>query len=140
MNSCFMSRSHRPTDWSHDTWKYNKRWCYCLLFIFCLIMARNLFHTYYQNISKKKSWTALSLKMGPIGCFETSVTNNQSTLLTIQKEWRSQGSFWRNRNGLNIFFTKQNISALITTQHQSNHNYLPLENATCFGLNNIQSS
>jgi len=41
------------------------------------------------------------------------------------------------QNGLNKFFTKQNISALITTHHQSKHNYLPLENATCFGLNNI---
>jgi len=31
---------------------------------------------------------------------------------------------------------KENISVLITTHRQSKHNYLLLENATCFWLNN----
>jgi len=69
MNSFFTSHSH-----------------YCLLIIYFLIMARNLFHTSYQNISNKKVWAAWSLRTGPIDCFEMSVTNYQSTLLTIQEE------------------------------------------------------
>jgi hypothetical protein len=33
----------------------------------------------------KKNWTASPLKMGPVGCLETSVTNYQSTLCNIPK-------------------------------------------------------
>jgi hypothetical protein len=36
------------------------------------------------------SWTVLPLKMGPIGCSETSVTNYQSTLGNIPEQRRSQ--------------------------------------------------
>ena len=39
---------------------------------------------------KGSSWTAWPLKMGPIGCLETSVTNYQSTLRKIPEERRSR--------------------------------------------------
>ena len=49
-------------------------------------------HSLYNCVSKcsgHSSWTAWPLKVGPIGCPETSVTSHQSTLLNIREQRRS---------------------------------------------------
>ena len=45
-----------------------------------------------QELSSSSSctWTTLPLNMGPMGCFETSVTNYQPTLRTIREKRRPQ--------------------------------------------------
>jgi hypothetical protein len=53
------------------------------------------FGTSYRNHPQESSCPR-PLKMGPLGCPETSVTNYQSTLRNIPEEWRS-------REGSSIF-------------------------------------
>jgi len=52
------------------------------------------------------SWTALPLKMGPIGCFETSVRNYRYTVRKLSKACRSHLRRGRNLNSpkLNSIF------------------------------------
>ena len=47
-------------------------------------------HLQGPSIPKRRTWTAWPLKIGQIGCPETSVHNNKSTLRNIAEERRSQ--------------------------------------------------
>jgi hypothetical protein len=49
----------------------------------------NSLYNCVRRCSRHSSWTARPLKMGPIGCPETSVSNYQSTLCNIPEERRS---------------------------------------------------
>jgi hypothetical protein len=58
-----------------------------------LVVSYQNFGTTYRSHfhfkMKNSSWTTWPLKLGPIGCHETSVTNHQSTLRKIQEERKS---------------------------------------------------
>ena len=53
---------------------------------FCAAHIFSLKPTFRDNLSIPSSWAACPLKMGPIGCSETSVYNYQSTLRHISEE------------------------------------------------------
>jgi hypothetical protein len=111
MNPYFMPHSYRPTHWPHDTWKYCE--------------------TYYSLILSNWSWQET--------CFTTVTKLYQIRELRLLDPWRwdrevvpklwvlrinlryvpSQKSeglkrvFDGKKNGLNIFFSKRNISVLV---------------------------
>jgi hypothetical protein len=51
------------------------------------LLSSNLYNN-APNCARYSTRTALSLKMGPIGCPETSVTKYQPTEPNISEEWR----------------------------------------------------
>jgi hypothetical protein len=71
-----------------------------------VVIYRRFGTTYQSHLQALSSLrTAWPLKMGLIGCPETSVNNYQSTLCNIPKEWRShvcliKKYIWTNVNGL----------------------------------------
>jgi hypothetical protein len=54
------------------------------------LRGSNLLGSFLRNTqSKNSSWTALSFKIGPLGCPATSVTNYQSAPSNVPEEWIS---------------------------------------------------
>ena len=55
-----------------------------IIIIIIIIINHRLFGEIYRPGSNR-TWTAWTLKMGPVGCLETSVINCKSTLQNITR-------------------------------------------------------
>jgi hypothetical protein len=75
----FFFPSHAPASWLVSLPSLRTRLCWCL-------------HTYIDASAcfQPSSWTAWCLKMGPVCCPETQVTNCQPAPCDIPQEQRSQ--------------------------------------------------
>jgi hypothetical protein len=70
-----------------------------------LITAHTILYiSAYVKYARHSSWTAWPLRMGPIGCTETSVNNYKSTLPNIPEELRSHLHRDRSLKSLKVTF------------------------------------